>query len=94
MSLINPDIYCMTIVIRVVFLSKSKYKPSEIRYVTYEDIPVLAVDKDIPERERNRLYQKTFDEKIHKGDFSKYNFSIVEIKKSKFLSKICYQYTF
>jgi len=94
MSLTNPDIYSMTLVIRVVFPSKSKYKPSEIRYVTYEDIPVLAVGKDITEKEKNRIYRKTFDEKIHKGDFSKYNFSIVEIKKSKFLSKICYQYTF
>jgi hypothetical protein len=55
---------------------------------------VLAVGKDITEKEKNRIYRKTFDEKIHKGDFSKYNFSIVEIKKSKFLSKICYQYTF
>lgn len=94
MSSTNPDIYCMTLVIRVVFPSKSKYKPSEIRYIRHEDIPVLAVDKDIPKKEKDRLYQKTFDEKIHKGNFSKYKFSIVEIKKVKFLSKICYQYTF
>jgi len=94
MSLINPDIYCMTLVIRVIFPTKSKYKPSEIRYITYEDIPVLAVDKDIPEKEKERLYRKTFDEKIHKGDYNNYKFSIVEVKKSKFLSKICYQYSF
>lgn len=94
MSSTNPDIYCMTLVIRVVFPSKSKYKASEIRYITHEEIPVLAVGDDIPQKEKERLYRKTFDEHIHKGDFSKYKFSIVEIKKSKFMSKICYQYTF
>lgn len=94
MSLINPDIYCMTLVIRVVFPTKSKYKPSEIRYITHEDVPVLAIGNDIPEKEKQRLYQKTFNEKIHKGDYNNYKFSIVEIKNSKFLSKICYQYTF
>lgn len=94
MSLINPDIYCMTLVIRVVFPTKSKYKPSEIRYITHEDVPVLAIGNEIPEKEKQRLYQKTFNEKIHKGDYNNYKFSIVEIKNSKFLSKICYQYTF
>lgn len=94
MSSINPDIYCMTLVIRVVLPTKSKYKPSEIRYITYEDIPILSIGDNIPEKEKNRLYRKVFDEKIHKGDFNNYKFSIAEVKKSKFLSKICYEYTF
>ena len=84
----------MTLVIRVVFPSKSKYKPNEIRYITQENIPVLSISNDIPDREKQRLYHKTFDEHIHKGDFNNYKFSIVEVKKSEFMSKICYQYTF
>jgi hypothetical protein len=80
--------------LRVIFPSKSKYKPSEVRRIYLDKIPVLLLSKDLPHKEKEKLYRKVFDEYIHKGDFSKYKFIIDNVEIVKFLSKICYEYTF
>lgn len=90
----NPDIYCVNMTLRVIFPSKSKYKPSEVRRIYLDKIPVLLLSKDLPHKEKEKLYRKVFDEYIHKGDFSKYKFIIDNVEIVKFLSKICYEYTF
>ena len=90
----NPDIYCVNIKMRVIFPSKPKYKPSEVRKIHLDKIPVLLLNKDLPHREKEKLYRKVFDNHIHKGDFSKYKFVIDNMEIVKFLSKICYEYTF
>ena len=93
-SMTNPDIYCVNVTLRVVFPSKSKYKPSEVRKIYLDKVPVLLLSKELPQKEKEKLYRKVFDEYIHKGDFSKYKFIIDNVEIVKFLSKICYEYTF
>ena len=90
----NPDIYCVNIKMRVIFPSKSKYKAPEVRKVYLEKIPVLLLNKELTQKEKEKLNVKVFDNHIHKGDFSKYKFVIDNIEIVKFLSKICYQYSF
>jgi hypothetical protein len=90
----NPDIYCVNIKMRVIFPSKSKYKPSEVRKIYLDKIPVLLLSNELIQAEKEKIYKKVFDEYIHKGDFSKYKFVIENMEIIKFLSKICYQYSF
>lgn len=94
MSSINPDIYCVNMKLRVVFPSKSKYKAPEIRKIYLDKIPVLLLDNQLIHKEKEKLFRKVFDELIHKGDFSKYKFIIDDLEIVKFLSKICYEYSF
>jgi hypothetical protein len=90
----NPDIYCVNMTLRVIFPSKSKYKAPEVRKIHLDKIPVLLLNKELPQKEKDKLYIKVFDEYIHKGDFSKYKFVIDNMEIVKFLSKICYKYSF
>ncbi len=90
----NPDIYCVNLTLRVVYPSKSKYKAPEVRKIHLEKVPVLLLNNELPAKEKTDLFRKVFDEHIHKGDFSKYKFSIQNMEIIKFLSKICYQYSF
>lgn len=93
-SMTNPDIYCVNVTLRVVFPSKSKYKAPEFRKIYLDKIPMLLLNEQPIHKEKEKLYRKVFDEYIHKGDFSKYKFIIDNIEIVKFLSKICYEYTF
>ena len=90
----NPDIYCVNITVKVIFPSKTKYKAHETRKVYLDRIPVLLLNNELIHDEKEKLYKKVFDEYIHKGDFSKYKFVIENMEIIKFLSKICYQYSF
>jgi hypothetical protein len=55
---------------------------------------MLLLNEQPIHKEKEKLYRKVFDEYIHKGDFSKYKFIIDNVEIVKFLSKICYEYTF
>jgi hypothetical protein len=90
----NPDIYCVNITVKVIFPSKTKYKAPETRKVYLDRIPVLLLNNELIHDEKEKLYKKVFDEYIHKGGFSKYKFVIENMEIIKFLSKICYQYSF
>ncbi len=86
-----PKVYCADV--EVCALIPSRGGKMEKRVIRVKKYPITLLNDEIPsDKIRQRFFRGIFDKYIHRSEFEKIRFKILEITNKKFLSNICYKF--